>query len=732
MQGQSDNIYTFGDFLLDPAERRLLRSGEPVPLTPKVFELLLALVERRGHVVEKEQLMQLLWPDQYVEESNLKQSVSVLRKAMGDSRANPQYVETMPKVGYRFIAPVNKPEGKAQAELGMGVITAETGGERRPESRPSRRRQAVVLALVLFCLLVAGLSLAAYNTRKHHNHAPTFQHIKVTRLTNGGAWGPVISPDGKFVAHAANDANRQDSIWIRETSTGNSMQLVPADGAGYGPTVFSRDGSYLYYGRIDLNNVNPYWQSDVYRIPVLGGTPHKVLSNAGGVFPSPDDKQLVTLRADPAAQETKLYIANADGTGERVVSARKWPDIAWAPSWSPDGKLLTYSARNHEGDQFYNTVMAVPVGGGPERPLTSARWIHVWVATWLPDGSGLLLTAREHFGDPDQIYYVSFPGGEVRKVTNDEHSYSPLSVTADSKTLVTEVPELISNIWVAPEGDAARARQITYGGKDGLGGLAWTPDGRLVFATISRDSYTETGATGDGSIWIIDADGQNRRRLTDNDGINSDPAVTPNGRYLVFSSYRDGEWGIWRMNMDGSDPRQLAGGGGDPMTTPYSSPDGQWVVFKRGPLQATTLCRVSIDGGEVVELTDKAAYPPSISPDGNLVSFFAAKEKTNELVLIPSAGGAPVKTFDVSPNSRFLLFTMITRWAGDGRLLTYIDNEREVANIWGLPVRGGLPRRLTNFNTDDIFSFDWSHDGRRLVVARGQLSHVIVLLSDTQ
>ena len=730
MQRQSDHLYAFGDFLLDPAERRLLRSGEPVPLTPKVFELLLALVERQGRVVEKEQLMELLWPDQYVEESNLKQSVSVLRRALGDSRARPQYIETVPKLGYRFIATVHEPEATARAKPGMGVMAAGTAGETRSGSKRGRSKRAAWLSLLLLCLLAAGLSLAFYGARKRLVRTPPFQQIKVMRLTSGGAWGPVISPDGKFIAHAANDADRRDSIWIRETSTGNSMQLVPADGAGYGAMVFSRDGSYLYYGRGDLHNANLYWQNDVYRIPVIGGTPYKVLSNAGVVFPSPDDSQLVFVRADPAAQETKLFVADADGTGERVVAARKWPDIAWAASWSPDGKLLTYSARNREGDRFYNTVMAVPAGGGPERPLTPMRWMDVWAATWLPDVSGLLVTAKERFGDPYQIYYLSYPGGEVRRVTNDVHSYSPLSAAADSKVLVTEVQDLTSNIWVVPEGDAARARQITYGGRDGLGGLAWTPDGRIVFATISRDSYSQTNATGDGAIWVVDADGQNRRRLTHDDGINSDPAVTPDGRHIVFSSYRDGDWGIWRMNVDGGEPKQLAGGG--PMTTPYCTPDGRWVVFRRGPLQATTLCRVSIDGGEVVELTDKTAYPPSVSPDGELVAFFAAKEKANELVLMPSAGGAPVKTFDVSPNNRFLLFTMITRWAGDGALLTYIDNDREVANIWGLPVRGGPPRQLTHFDTDSIFGFDWSRDGRQLVLARGQFSHQIVLIEDVR
>jgi Tol biopolymer transport system component len=213
--------------------------------------------------------------------------------------------------------------------------------------------------------------------------------------------------------------------------------------------------------------------ADFYRAPVIGGTPYKVASEvSGGVFPSPDYKRLLFVRADPAAQEHKLIVVNADGTGERVISARKWPDISWMPGWSPDGQLLAYCARNHEGDQFYNTIMAVPAGGGPERPLTSGRWTDVGGTIWLPDGSGLLLTGRERLGEPFQIYHVSYPGGDVRKVTNDANSYSALSITRGSKELVAEVGELTANIWVVPEGDAARARQITHGGKDGVGGVA--------------------------------------------------------------------------------------------------------------------------------------------------------------------------------------------------------------------------------------------------------------------
>src|SRR5436305_10885373 len=99
------NIYEFGPFRLDTAEHLLLRDGQPVSLSPKVFETLLALVEHGGHILGKDELMKLLWPDSFVEESSLTQNISLLRKALGENGEN-HFIETVPKCGYRFIAPV--------------------------------------------------------------------------------------------------------------------------------------------------------------------------------------------------------------------------------------------------------------------------------------------------------------------------------------------------------------------------------------------------------------------------------------------------------------------------------------------------------------------------------------------------------------------------------------------------------------------------------------------------
>ena len=106
MSSKTRHLYEFGPFRLDPAERLLLRDNEPVPLTPKAFEVLVALVEGGGRLVGKDELMSRLWPGSFVEEANLTNSVYALRKALGGESEGRRYVETVPKHGYRFAAEV--------------------------------------------------------------------------------------------------------------------------------------------------------------------------------------------------------------------------------------------------------------------------------------------------------------------------------------------------------------------------------------------------------------------------------------------------------------------------------------------------------------------------------------------------------------------------------------------------------------------------------------------------
>ncbi|HEV2706147.1 MAG TPA: winged helix-turn-helix domain-containing protein [Pyrinomonadaceae bacterium] len=171
MNRQALHFYEFGVFRVDAQERLLYREGEVVPLTPKVFDTLLVLVQNSGHVLEKTELMQTLWPDSFVEESSLAQNISLLRKALGEGASERQYIETVPRRGYRFVAEVRETKREA-AEATTTDETALTVAaphaddvSHAPVARRRVRQVYVLMAAVLLCSAVAGFFYA----RAHKN-----------------------------------------------------------------------------------------------------------------------------------------------------------------------------------------------------------------------------------------------------------------------------------------------------------------------------------------------------------------------------------------------------------------------------------------------------------------------------------------------------------------------------------------------------------------------------------
>ncbi|HEY3028154.1 MAG TPA: DPP IV N-terminal domain-containing protein, partial [Pyrinomonadaceae bacterium] len=339
---------------------------------------------------------------------------------------------------------------------------------------------------------------------------------------------------------------------------------------------------------------------------------------------------------------------------------------------------------------------------------------------WLADGSGLALIALESGTSSNQIWHVSYPDGEVHKITNDLINYSQLSLTADSSALVTVQTEGASSVWVAPQGDASRAKQISSGRYDGAQGLSWMPSGRIVYTS------RESGLT---DIRSMGQDGKDQKQLTTNARANSYPWATPDGRYIVFTSTRaQSTRSIWRMDPDGGNLKRLTEGPGD--IYPQSSPDGRWVVYTSTRSGSSRVWKVSIDGGEPVRLTDQYTGVPTVSPDGSLIACFYREDQPNspvKVAIIPFAGGDPVKVLDI-PHSFKIIAS--PRWTLDGRALTFIDTINGVSNIWSLPLDGGKPVQLTDFKTDQIFWFDFSRDGKQLALSRGTQTSDVILIRD--
>jgi serine/threonine protein kinase/dipeptidyl aminopeptidase/acylaminoacyl peptidase len=577
--------------------------------------------------------------------------------------------------------------------------------------------------LVLAVLALAGLGYGIYRFASRDKTTVTSKQMKITRLISGlkGTPGSVtISPDGKYVTYLLYDEGKV-SLWVRQVSQDTSVQIIPpgSEDESMGNTTFSHDGEIIYF--IGANQkTNPL--GSLYQVPVLGGRePKKIMDHVTSpISLSPDGKRFAFVRFFQKDAEGRVMVANIDGSGERQLAARKGDDWFNFVAWSPDGQRIACSGGSARGG-FASTVVEIPAEGGPEKLITTHKWEgDAQRLIWFSDGSGFVLSAREKQNSPAQIWHISYPSGEVRRITNDLNDYgsTSLGLTTDGSTLVTVQAEGSSKIWVtAPNEDESRARKITNGKQDGRSGITVMPDGRIVYATQTGDNR---------DLWVMNADGTNAKPLTSDVYLDSGPAVSPDGRYIYFHSSRpDTIPRIWRMDADGSNPKQLTTGED---YLPTVSPDGRWLVFSSWRSGKETLWKVSVDGGEPTQLTDKVSGGPIFSPDGKFISCGYYDESASPPRLRPAlvsfADGQLVKFLD------FPLTAQRPRWSPDGRDFIYIDTRSSVGNIWSQPVEGGPARQLTKFTADFIDNFAITPDGKRFIISRGVSHSDIVMMKD--
>jgi Tol biopolymer transport system component/DNA-binding winged helix-turn-helix (wHTH) protein len=760
-------FYDFERFRLDPVRRRLLRDGEPVRLTPKAFDTLLILVESSGRTIEKDDLMERVWPDAVVEENNLNQNISALRRVLGDSRDESRYIATIPGFGYRFVAEVKRvvPEEEQAVreprklrlvvgnpiELGEDAegekpgsiaISAEPGASvmaAAPERDFSERietlspahhtgeiiiaaakRHKKVSALILSLIFVGAAAIAFWvyklvisNRIKTAATETTAKEIEVTVLTRTGTIGiGTISRDGQYIVYSVREAGLE-SLWLRQVAAPSALQVIPSADVSYQGLTFSLDSNHVYVVRREIKGPG----QALYRVAALGSVPIKLLADVHSpISLSPDGTRLAFVRE--SKDESALIIANVDGSNQRKLAARPMSDQFKVPAWSPDGKEIACSAGSGDPYDIRNSVVAVRVQDGSQRPLTPQKWAWTRWVEWLANGSGFLLTGRDSHETQNQIWHISYPGGVARRLTDDSKPYYSISMTADSRTLLAVQSQLLSDIWVLPDLKSDKARKATFG-IGAYGSARYAPDGRIVYSS---------SASGSSGIWIMNTDGGDQKQLTSDASVNEDPVVSPDGKYIVFGSNRAGVINIWRMNRDGSNPLQLTRGGGEKF--PQCSPDGRWVVYNSVAHERDfyALWKVPIEGGEPTRLTDTNTYYPAISPDNTRLAYIYPGESSDRryrIAVIPFEGGQPEKTFDVAPGLDFIPYV---RWSSDGQSLTYAAARDGFHNIWAQPLGGGPARQLTDLKIEGRIFFDWSRDGKHLVFVRRLWTNDLVLL----
>lgn len=749
MLKQTKQLYEFGPFRLDVDERLLMRDGRMTPLPPKVFDTLLVLVENSGRVVSKDELMQSLWPDTFVEESNLTQNISQLRRALGDGASDAQYIETIPKRGYRFVAGVQSLAVNVVSEDAVAV----NGHAPSPAAEPAdqldgreqtlppavevatekliRNRSVAVAILIAFSVAVVVLALVVASRRAGNNGGQAgaaFRHATLTKLTaSGKVLNPTISHDGKFVVYAAEDDGLQ-SLWVRQVGPNSGAQIVAPSEVIFRGMTFSLDDNLIYY----VAQRNGETLSRLYQVPLLGGAPREIMADVDSPITfSPNGQYFAFIRNYPEREEVSLIVARNDGSEERNALTRKRPEFLSlaGPSWSPDGRLIACAAGViGQGGISMQHLLAVRVEDGSSEQIGSQAWTFIGQMAWLGDGSGLIFNAWQRswgvYGD--QIWLLTFPKGEARPVTKDMNNYDgvSLSSTLDAPgVILTQRTDRVSGVSILSKGaggfDAGRAARVQSGFGSNFSerfGLDWTPDERLVYGSQ---------ASGNVDVWITTSDGKRQKQLTRDPQTDFMPVVTPDGRHIVFVSERTGNGQIWRMDIDGGDLKQLTRDKTN--YHPSLSPDGRWVVYTSFINGNPTLWKVSIDGGEPTQLSAASAFRPGVSPDGKWIACMQQDQKDGSFkaALIPFTGGEPALVEGMA-KPEFLL----VRWSPDSRALTYIATRQGVSNIWAKPIDGGPARQLTNFTTDRIFRFAWSRDGKFLACERGMVINDAVLISE--
>jgi eukaryotic-like serine/threonine-protein kinase len=578
------------------------------------------------------------------------------------------------------------------------------------------RQPRISLGFFVLALIVLGLGTwAVFQWLK--TPARPFQNVRLSKLTYTGSSvhnGAAVSPDGKYVAYVAEDGGRQ-SLVVNYQPTTSTVVIVPPTEGRYNGLTFSSDGNYIYYVRRDKTD-----PPLLYQVPVLGGISQKISSNVTSPISFSDDgKRFAFIRFDELKGDYSLIVAKADGSDERTLATRSNPSVFSVNGldWSPDGKMIAVLDGGYDNG-FHMRVVGVNVLDGGQKTISTREWFSVLQVKWVKDGSGLIVNAADESVSPVQIWYLPYPAGVATKITNDASDYYGVSLTANAANLVTIQSNLLKKVWVSPKPDANQAVEIATGVGHSYG-IAWATDGRIIYSTM---------ASGRLDLWSLRSDGTEKKQLTANAGANYHPVVSPDGKYIFFASNRTGAFNIWRIDVDGNNPKQLTSGGSD--FYPYPSPDGLWVVYQSGGGQngRPSLWKVSVEGGEPSQITSLNTSVPVVSPDGSMIAcrFRDESNSTQKIAIIPFVGGPPLRILDIP-----IVDWQRIRWSPEGASLTFIDTRGGVSNLWKQVLDGSQPKQLTDFKSDQIFSYDLSRDGK-LACERGIETSDVVLVSSSQ
>jgi eukaryotic-like serine/threonine-protein kinase len=576
-----------------------------------------------------------------------------------------------------------------------------------------QHKLGLTLTSVTLLAVVAAAVFGVYSLFSRKNSV-AFESFTVTPVTDTGkASLAAISPDANYILNVQLEGGQQ-SLWLRNVPTKSNTQIVPPSDDRYFGVSFSPDGNSIYFTKSEKTEKNV---ASLYRAPVLGGNPERIIHDlSSDISFSPDRTRIVFLRRKRNEGEGDLIIANADGSGEKLLS--KGSTRLRGPSWSPDGKWIV--APEFLADQAALSVLQIFDSSTGQKHTFKATDMDLSSAEWLPDQSGILVTesGRESNFNRSQIGVVSYPQGVYRPITNDTNSYPTVSLSADGRTLATVQSQYVGTLQTASYDSGQAGKPVTVSSRPPTNTFAWTPNGKLL-------------AEQENGIFQMNADGSNRAPLLHDDFPSFSPISCDHGRYIVFSSaLRAGSNSdnIWRMDATGGNLKQLTTGSDDQPA--MCSPDGKWLVYASFDAGKFVAKKVSVDGGTPIQLSEAllTCGCVNVSPDGRYLAFQTQ----------PTTGGAivikildfetlqPVKMIERDPRAGGEI-----RYTQDGKTIGYPIRENGLYALWVSPVDGSPGHRVTEFEADHIADFHWAADNKMLGLLRTHNDSDVVLLRQT-
>lgn len=639
------NFY-LSDWEVQPEINCLKRADRSFHVEPKIMQVLVELASHSNEVLSKERLLHAVWPDTFVGDDVLTRCISEIRRVLEDDPRAPRYIQTIPKAGYRLIAPIEfEPETAAgpaaveppaQAAATLPVLPAPPEAPTLPEEKApatAGRRKTVWLAAALALgLIVAGW--VVWHWPRPKTHAGLDNSFRILPFTSypGVQAQPAFSPDGNQVAFVWNGEQGDNrDIYVKMLGTEMPLRLTldPAD--DFSP-AWSPDGRSIAF----MRSSEP--DRGIYLISALGGAARKIFTPVGKIewdrgtlSWSPDGKRLIFPDGKSSRSPSAIYSLTL-ATGEaRPISA---PPSFWdgdsSPVFSPDGSKIAF-VRGIEG--WVRDIYVMDAGGGSPTRLTSDNRF-VSSLAWTADSSTIVFSSNR--AGEYSLWKIPAKGGTPERLPfGGGDAFSPAIARTGNHLAYTEVSSTWSTLRIDLKSPRATARRLWSSTRQDSA-PQFSPDGtRIAF---------QSWRSGTQEIWVASSDGANPVRVTSFErSLTGSPAWSPDGRQLAFDARPDQRSHIYSIHLDGGAPYALTSGDYNDIV-PRWSHDGHWIYFGSNRSGDWQIWKVASGGGRPEQVTHQGGFVGEESPDGQWIYF--AKADASGLWRIPVAGGDEQKIVD--------------------------------------------------------------------------------------